>query len=107
MAEAEMRLIYALAVAVVISGPAMAQCNPGAALNAERASGAANAQANVAANTAQNQYYNADQRAWNGNYGGALQADVNGQINQARSWADEQRARADNAQAHRDVSGCY
>ena len=102
-----MRLIYALAVAAVISGPAMAQCNPGQALNAERAAGASGAQANQAATNSQRSYAAADQRAANGNFGGAVQADVNGQIAQGNSWRDDQRARADNAQAHRDLSGCY
>jgi hypothetical protein len=44
--EEVMRLIYAVAIAAVISGPAMAQCNPGAALNAERNSAIASTQAN-------------------------------------------------------------
>jgi hypothetical protein len=96
-----------LAVAAVISGPALADCNPGQALNAEHAAGAANAQANRADANAARADVRADQRAANGNIGGAVNAQVRSDVAQANAASDEQRARFDNQQAHRDVSGCY
>jgi hypothetical protein len=102
-----MRLIYALAVAVVASGPAMAACNPGQAMNAERAAGAAAAAADQKENQARQAENRAERRDWNGNYAGGAKAEVNSQIAREQARTDEHRADAASAQAKRDTAGCY
>ena len=102
-----MRLVYALAVAAVISGPAMADCKPGQAVDAAHAAGVATAQANRDDANAARANLTADQRAANGNVGGAINADIHSDVAQAKAANADERAAIDNQQAQRDVSGCY